>query len=390
MKILRWSMIEKIGLYFVWMIIILFSVSNSFSAIRKGPYLIYTGDNTKMMVLWQLDVTETCTLEWGYDTSYSLGNVPVTEYVADHQYKYTIDSLDPGTKYYYRVTQSGGPHRGSFRTAPYADAKNVKFLAYGDTRSYPATHNAVNGAMVSTFTSDPEYQTILLHSGDWVATGESETDWTDQFFGRTYSNTIEMEANLPINGCRGNHEGTGNLYQKYWPYPYVSNFYWSFDYGPMHITVIDQYTSYGTSSPQLNWITNDLSTSSKEWKFLIFHEPGWSAGGGHTNNTSVQTLIQPLCELYRVDIVFAGHNHYYCRCEVNDVRHLTCGGGGAPLHTPILSDPNVITATSAYNFCKINIQDKVLTFTALKPDGTIIDEFMISHLTFVTPWEIYK
>ena len=364
-------------------------VFNASAAIRNGPYLIYPGDNTKMMVLWQLDVTETCTLEWGLNTSYSLGNAPVTEYGADHQYKHTIDSLNPGTKYFYRVTESGDSHTGTFRTAPLASAKNVKFLAYGDTRSNPAIHDTVNAAMVSTYTSDPEYQTILLHSGDWVAAGDNEADWTTQYFGRTYLNTIQLQANFPINGCKGNHEGTGNLYQKYWPYPYISNFYWSFDYGPMHITVIDQYTSYGISSPQLNWITNDLSTSSKEWKFLIFHEPGWSADGGHNNNTNVQTLIQPLCELYGVDIVFAGHNHYYCRCEVNGVRHLTCGSGGAPLYTPNLSYPNVITATSAYHFGKIDIQDKVLTFTALKPDGTVIDEFQITHPTSATKWGVY-
>jgi len=373
----------------IFLLILIGLVFNASAAIRKGPYLIYPGDNTKMMVLWQLDVTETCTLEWGYDTSYSLGSVPVFEYGVDHQYKYTIDSLNPGTKYFYRVTESGGSHTGTFRTAPSMSATNVKFLVYGDTRSYPAIHDTVNDAMVSTYTSDPEYQTILLHSGDWVATGDNEADWTTQYFGRTYLNTLEMQANLPINGCKGNHEQTGALFLKYFPYPYVSNFYWSFDYGPTHITVIDQYTSYSLGSPQLNWITNDISTNSKEWKFLIFHEPGWSAGGGHPNNTSVQTLIQPLCELYGVDIVFAGHNHYYCRCEVNDVRHLTCGSGGAPLYTPILSYPNVITAISAYHFGKIDIQDNVLTFTAVKPEGTIIDEFQIFHPTSATLWELY-
>jgi predicted phosphodiesterase len=389
MKVKYLIRIKNWILNLIFLFIIIGFVFSASAAIRKGPYLIYPGDNTKMMVLWQLDVSEPCTLEWGFDTSYSLGNVPVIKYGADYQYKYTIDSLNPGTKYCYRVTESGGFHTGTFRTAPSTSATNVKFLVYGDTRSNPAIHDTVNDAMVSTYTSDPEYQTILLHSGDWVASGDNEADWTAQFFSRTYLNTIQMQANLPINGCKGNHEGTGNLYQKYWPYPYVSNFYWSFDYGPMHITVIDQYTNYSLGSPQLDWITSDLSMSSKEWKFLVFHEPGWSAGGGHPNNTYVQTLIQPLCELYGVDIVFAGHNHYYCRCEVNGIRHLTCGSGGAPLYTPNLSDSYVVTATSAYHFGKIDIQDKVLTFTAVKPDGTVIDEFQIFHPTSATLWELY-
>ena len=46
-----------------------------FTAItRKAPYLIYPGDNTEMQILWQLFSTDTCTVEWGTDTLYTLGS----------------------------------------------------------------------------------------------------------------------------------------------------------------------------------------------------------------------------------------------------------------------------------------------------------------------------
>jgi len=73
-------------------------------AVRKGPYLIYPNNNAQMTVLWQLDSTSTCTLAWGLDTSYSTGSANTTEYGSDHQHKYTITGLTPGTKYYYLVT----------------------------------------------------------------------------------------------------------------------------------------------------------------------------------------------------------------------------------------------------------------------------------------------
>ena len=38
--------------------------------VLKGPYLIYPGTNTEMTVLWQLDITRSCILEWGPDTTY--------------------------------------------------------------------------------------------------------------------------------------------------------------------------------------------------------------------------------------------------------------------------------------------------------------------------------
>jgi len=56
--------------------------------------------------------------------------------------------------------------------------------------------------------------------------------------------------------------------------------YWSFDYGPIHFVMLDAYTSYGAGSPQYNWLKADLAASTKTWKIIAIHEPGWSAGGG--------------------------------------------------------------------------------------------------------------
>ena len=106
------------------------------------------------------------------------------------------------------------------------------------------------------------------------------------------------------------------------------------------------------------------------------HEPGWSSGGGHENNVSVQNYIQPLCEEYQVLIVFAGHNHYYARAEVNGVQHVTTGGGGAPLHDPDPGCQNVVTATKEHHFCKVEIEGDLLTLTAITPGGKVIDEFV--------------
>jgi hypothetical protein len=179
----------------------------------------------------------------------------------------------------------------------------------------------------------------------------------------------------------GNHEGSGVLFKKYFPYPFVSGRYWSFDYGPAHFVVVDQYTSYSSGSAQLTWIENDLASTTRPWKFIYLHEPGWSAGGGHENNSNVQNYIQPLCVKYGVPIVFGGHNHYYARAVVNNIQHITTGGGGAPLYTPNLSYPNIKTATRANHFCIVEINDQILHLTAVKPNGEVIDTFTIVNPT---------
>jgi hypothetical protein len=357
------------------------SIVISLDLMRKAPYLIYPGNVSQMQVLWQLISTATCTIEWGTDTLYSLGSAQTNEYGSDHQHTYTIDNLTPATKYYYRVSQNQEVYTGSFRSAPDNNETNIKFLAYGDTRSNPGTHNQVAAAMVETYIGDEDFQSLIIVVGDLVNNGNSESDWDNQFFDPSYANIQEMLSTLPYQSCMGNHEESGVLFMKYFPYPFVAGRYWSFDYGPAHFTVVDQYTSYTPGSAQLTWLENDLASTTKPWKFIYLHEPGWSAGG-HSNEVPVQLYIQPLCEQYGIPIVFGGHNHYYARAEVNGVQHITTGGGGAPLYQPDLNFPNVITATMAHHFCTIEIEDDILSFKAIKPDGTVIDSFTSAGFNF--------
>ena len=346
---------------------------------RKGPYLIFNGNETEMQVLWQTYSTDTCQIVWGTDTLYNLGNAQTFEYGTDHQHTYTISNLTPSTKYFYRVNVNQEVHTGTFRSAPDSDATNVDFFAYGDTRSNPGIHDQVTAAMISAYNNQPDLLSVVIFAGDFVYNGSSESYWDNELFNHSYQNIQEILATVPYQSCIGNHEGSGALFVKYFPYPFVIGRYWSFDYGPAHFAIIDQYTSYGPGSAQLTWLQNDLASTNKPWKFICLHEPGWSAGGGHENNTSVQNYIQPLCLQYGVQILFAGHNHYYARAVVNNIQHITTGGGGAPLYQPNLNYPYIVAGVSAYHFCKIEINGQQLNFTAVKSTGEVIDTFTITN-----------
>lgn len=366
--------------------VLLFACVVPAAELRKGPYLFYPGDNTEMTVLWQLYETVECQLEWGLNGTYSEGTITSYEYGDDHQHKITIPNLISGSKYYYQVVAGEDVYVGSFVAAPDTDATSLKFLAYGDTRSYPVDHNKVDASMIGAFELDDGYQTLTLLSGDFVGSGTSEEDWDVDFFGDggTYLDTMYLQANLPINACAGNHEAltTKTLFPKYWPYPFIDGFYWSFEYGPALFVIVDQYDVRLTKNgPQLAWIKEQLAETSKQWKFIVLHEPGYSAGGGHNDDKIVQKLIQPLCVEYGVDIVFGGHNHYYARCVADGVQHLTLGGGGAPLREP---EPDyseyVVYCEMVHHFGKVSIEGNVLNFEAVDAnDGSVIDSIEIIH-----------
>ncbi len=349
------------------------------AAMRKQPYLLYPGVASQMRVLWQLDATAVSTIEWGPDSAYATGRATSAEYGADHQHAFTIGGLAPATRYLYRVTTDGVAYGGSFVSAPPPDAHGVEFLAYGDTRTYPATHDQVAAAIRAACAADPALQTFALFMGDYVGSGGSETSWTDEFFGPAYPNIRAFMADVPLQPCMGNHENTSPLlFAKYEPCPWVAGRYWSFDYGPVHVTVVDQYTSYGPFSAQLQWIADDLAATSRPWKVVVLHEPGWSSGSGHANNASVQAYLQPLFEQYGVAIVFAGHNHNYCRAVAGGVVHVTTGGGGAPIEPPLDGQPNVVASAAANHYCTVAVDGGTLTLRAIAvPGGAVLDSFTL-------------
>jgi hypothetical protein len=181
--------------------------------------------------------------------------------------------------------------------------------------------------------------------------------------------------------------GTGNQVPEY------NSLFGSFDYGPVHITVVDEYFNFATGSTQYNWLKNDLAAADANpntpWKILVYHEPAYNAGSDG-DNTTAQQYLEPLVAAYNVDMTYSGHSHNYGRAGAyNSVQaaagvdgsaskyaptvnipHITSGGGAAPIYQPNISNftaggyPNVITAWPANEFMTFNVNGLTLTMTA--------------------------
>lgn len=355
------------------------SISCTTVILTKGPTLIYTGDNTRMRIFWQWNSNATFQMQWGTDTNYSLGNAAVTpNNTSSHLYTYDISSLTPGTKYDYRVVNGSQCSSGTFYAAPDSNASSIKFISYGDTRTNGNIHNGLAGQVVALYKSDPAFQTLNVNVGDWVS-DDTDSAWMNEWFNPAYTNLRIQDANISDIGIRGNHEGDAIFWKQYWPEPFQSGgLYWSFDYGPAHFVMLDAYSDFGVGSAQYNWLEADLAATTKTWKFVAIHEPGWSAGGGHENNITFQTDLQPLIQQYGVAMVLAGHNHYYARAMVNDVVELTVGGGGAPLYTPQAGQPDVVVTNETYSFGEFTISGNTLSAKVVDNSGATIDTFTIT------------
>jgi hypothetical protein len=348
--------------------------------LTKGPELVYTKASTSMKIFWQWSSNASFRVDWGTSSGYGSSSPAVSASdTTNHLYNYTITGLTAGTKYYYRVVTGSQYAPGTFYTAPSASATTLKFFSYGDTRSNPTQHDSDAKEVIATYTSDPGYQTLNAFVGDAVADGDSDSTWTSELFATSLTNIRTEMANIVEAPVMGNHEGSGNLFKRYFPEPFAGGRYYSFDYGPAHFIFLDQYTSYSSGSAQYNWFKSDLAGTSKKWKIVVLHEPGWSANGGHANNTTIQNTYQPLFVQYNVALVLGGHNHYYARAMVSGIPELTVGSGGAPAYTPASAQPNIVYTYKGLGFCKFSISGNTLTGTFVTSSGAVKDTFSVTR-----------
>lgn len=343
--------------------------------LSKGPFLMLTDDSDdEVTVAWTTNSTTSNTVEWGLTTSYgtSASGSYTTVTTGEYLHQYTLSSLTSASKYYYRVTVGSGSYTGSFRTQPSDTSTFTKFLVYSDPQASGTNHDFVAAYINSVYAADNAYQTLLLCAGD---VADSQAGYSSTFF-NAGDGTRNMLRNLFFETTKGNHDYGYNTYFSAL-FPYASgNQYYSFDYGPVHVAVVDEYTTFTSGSAQYSWLESDLAASAKPWKFILLHEPGWSGSGGHGNNSNVQTAIQPLCAKYNVPFVIGGHQHFYVRAEVTGtnvpkIRHITTSAAGGLLRTPGTST-NVVYYYNGQvrNICKVNIiKDYSMTMTPVNSSG---------------------
>lgn len=82
---------------------------------------------------------------------------------------------------------------------------------------------------------------------------------------------------------------------------------------------------------QLQWLEKELAQSGSDWKIMYFHHPIYSSGGRHGSDTALREQLEPLFLKYGVDVVLAGHEHFYERLKPQKGIHYFISGGAGKL-----------------------------------------------------------
>jgi hypothetical protein len=92
--------------------------------------------------------------------------------------------------------------------------------------------------------------------------------------------------------------------------------YYSFDFGAWHVVALNSNIQKSSTSPQLQWLRQDLADNPNQCTLAYFHHPLYSSiggtGTGGTVNPGTRTFHDALYAA-GADLVLAGHRHFYER-----------------------------------------------------------------------------
>jgi hypothetical protein len=134
----------------------------------------------------------------------------------------------------------------------------------------------------------------------------------------------------------GGSEGIINQYLK--PLNLAKTYY-SFDMHNVHVTVIDPFIDYGSTSDQYQFIEQDLKSASAnskiDWIFVVESTPIYTSPSKHPANSTIRDIYHPLFDKYNIDLVFSSDNHNYQRTFP-----LKYNSDGDSSNNPIIVDRN--------------------------------------------------
>jgi hypothetical protein len=107
-----------------------------------------------------------------------------------------------------------------------------------------------------------------------------------------------------------------------------------------------------------------------------FHHPLYSSGETHGSEQDLQMLLEPLFVKYRMDVVFAGHEHFYERVKPQKgIYYFTCGGS-AKLRRGNIRKGSELTEKGddiENTFMVVEVAKDVFNFQTVSRTGVTID-----------------
>ncbi len=351
-------------------ILIQFTVRAQDGRILMSPYL-QAVTTASTYVLVESSSTETITVEYGLTTSYGFqAQTASCDTTTDSTFVHNIKigGLSPNTRYHYRaVYHDKKSDDASFQTAP-NPGMSFRFAWVADFRTGVTVHDSISRLVMEA------HPAMSLYGGD-LAINSKYSSLKEQFFRPP---ELALIANVPFFNTPGNHEKWSQNTRAFTQAPESPSGvqeYYSFDYGDMHVLVLNNEVPYYEGSLQYRFAEQDLSTATKPWKVVINHRPAYCAGG-HGEDSLMKRMAENVFVPNHVDVVFNGHSHFFQHNLVSGIHHMVLGSAGAPLYD-IKTAPYVVKSAKEYNYGIVDVTPSSFYLMVYNEKGMPLDTLFL-------------
>lgn len=244
---------------------------------------------------------------------------------------------------------------------------SLRFAVIGDSGTGGLRQYQVAGAMTSYHEVFPFEHVLML--GDNLYGGEDPEDYRSKFE-RPYRQLLER--GVEFRASLGNHDELAQRHYEH--FNMGGEAYYSFRPAGHDAEFFALNTDYLTPE-QLAWLEEALAGSDARWKICFFHHPIYSSGGRHGSDLALRRELEPLFIAHGVDVVFAGHDHFYERLEPqNGIVYFVSGGAGKLRRGDLANSP--LTASGYdedYHFLLVEIVEDEMHFQAISRTGVTVD-----------------
>ena len=249
---------------------------------------------------------------------------------------------------------------------------SVRFVVIGDTGTASSKQQDLADVLLRSRQAFPFEFVLML--GDNLYGGESAADYRNKFedvYRPLLDQKVKFYASL------GNHDEPAQRFYEH--FNMNGKEYYRFTKGNVAFYALN---SNYMDKKQVEWLESELAKDTSEWKICFFHHPPYSSGGKHGSDNQLREVVEPIFLKYGVNVVLAGHEHFYERVKPQKGIYYFISGAGGKLRSGDVKKGSPLTAKAFdrdMSFMLVEIVKDLMHIQVISRTGETVDAVVIPN-----------
>jgi predicted phosphodiesterase len=256
-------------------------------------------------------------------------------------------------------------------TLPNKD-NSVRFVVIGDTGTGTEKQHELAQVLMRYRQAFP-FEFVLM-MGDNMYGSEKTGDYKTKFE-NVYRPLLDQK--VKFYAALGNHDESNQRFYEF--FNMDGQEYYKFSKG--NVSFYSLNSNY-MDKKQVDWLNEKLAADTSEWKVAYFHHPPYSSGAAHGSDTKLREIIEPMFVRHGVDVVFAGHEHFYERIKPQKGIYYFISGSGGKLRKGDVKKGSALTDKAFdgdMSFMLIEVAGDQMYFQVISRTGETVDSGVIAR-----------